>query len=220
MVLDTEQPALETYRPSRTRALWAIGLLALTGAALLYQAFVVATGIAMTANLESVTDADIDRWASAFDSAGLLVSAVSIAAAVAFLAWLSRAVENTPALGGGSPDFSPREAIGWWFVPIANFVRGYQIVADLWQRMGGGSTRLVLVWWILWLGSEAVGLAFGVLPAPTTIEAVQTRLALEGVSLVASAIAAGLGIWIIRQTEQLIRARATGAPAPTLQPAG
>jgi hypothetical protein len=51
-----------------------------------------------------------DRNTSSVSSFGLVVV---IAAALLFLAWLSRSVENVPPLRGGTPKESPRALIIW-----------------------------------------------------------------------------------------------------------
>ncbi|TAM56094.1 MAG: DUF4328 domain-containing protein, partial [Chloroflexota bacterium] len=89
---------------------------------------------------------------------------------VAFLAWLSRTVEITPALGGGKPVDSPSWAIGWWFVPIACLWKPYAVVRDVWKRLATASRRggseLVLGWWLLLLGAPiAISVAGGTFDA-------------------------------------------------------
>ena len=51
-----------------------------------------------------------------------------LAAAIAFLMWIFRASQNLPRLGAVGQRFSPRWAVGWWFVPIMLLFRPYQAI--------------------------------------------------------------------------------------------
>jgi Cof subfamily protein (haloacid dehalogenase superfamily) len=90
-------------------------------------------------------------------TAGLVMSLV---AAIAFLAWLSRTVDNIPVLRGGTPSVTPLWSIGWWFVPIANLVKPYQIVREVHDRLGAGAESrgdwVIPAWWITFLVGRAV----------------------------------------------------------------
>lgn len=81
--------------------------------------------------------------------------ALTVLAAIAFLAWLSRTVDNTPVLRGGVPSVTPRWSIGWWFVPLANLVKPYQIVREVHDRMGIGAMSrgdwILIAWWLVFL---------------------------------------------------------------------
>lgn len=82
-----------------------------------------------------------------------------ILGAVAPLAWLSRLVENIPALGGGTPTSSPRGAIGWWFVAIAILCRPDRIAADARRRLAPSAAEAL----------TGLVLAGGCSPDPTTL---------------------------------------------------
>ena len=90
------------------------------------------------------------------------------AAAVVFLSWLLRTVDNVPLLGAGRPSVTPRWSVAWWFIPLANLVKPYQIVRDLHDRMaintstGGG--WIVLAWWVGSVLGNAIFLAASLLP--------------------------------------------------------
>jgi hypothetical protein len=67
---------------------------------------------------------------------------------------------DRPGARGGTPRRSPREAIGWWFVLIANLFVPYVIVRDVHVRLqtpsrrGGGA--FVLAWWLLFIVGDVV----------------------------------------------------------------
>ena len=83
--------------------------------------------------------------------------------------------------------------------------------------MRGGGSQIVLLWWLLWIGTTFIDRAVGALAdTVTSFEGYRTMLAIEAVSLVASAVGAGLAVWIIRETERRIAARANPSMSATL----
>ena len=53
--------------------------------------------------------------------------------AVAWLVWQSRAYRNELAMGIRDRRFPPRDAILWWLIPIASFVKAKQVMNDIWR---------------------------------------------------------------------------------------
>ena len=164
--------------------------------------------------------------AEAFDATTGAIAAVSIlvlvVTAIAYLAWLSRAVENAPALEAGTPPHSPRGAIGWWFVPFANFVVPYQIVADLHDRLGATMTAdrarpLLLAWWLTWIGGNLLGTAAG-RAGSDTIDQLRTQYLVTMVSDAINIVAAVLAILVIRRILEREEVRATAKEI--LEPSG
>ncbi|MFN2484642.1 MAG: DUF4328 domain-containing protein [Candidatus Limnocylindria bacterium] len=92
---------------------------------------------------------------------GVVGFGVWVGAALTELAWLSRSVDNTWYLLGGTPYWSPSWSIGWWFIPGANLVMPFMVVHDLNRRMARGiqpaKTWLLIVWWV---SGFAIGIAF------------------------------------------------------------
>src|SRR5207302_6246087 len=84
----------------------------------------------------------LPKEANNFDRSTALVVFGSLGAqllsAISYFAWVSRTVDNVPVLGGGRPSVTPRWSIGWWFVPIANLVKPFQIVRELHDRLAIG----------------------------------------------------------------------------------
>ncbi|MEP7105704.1 MAG: DUF4328 domain-containing protein [Chloroflexota bacterium] len=55
-----------------------------------------------------------------------------IACAISVPAWCHRVYRNLPALGVHATRFTPGWAAGWWFVPLFNLVRPYQVLREIW----------------------------------------------------------------------------------------
>lgn len=91
----------------------------------------------------------------------ILVYAVTV---VFFLLWIHRAYRNLPALGAAGLKFSPRWAVGGFFVPFLNLVRPFQVMGEIWQASSAAADPrsdtdwkdvpipvLLRVWWGSWL---------------------------------------------------------------------
>jgi hypothetical protein len=171
------------------------------------------------------SDAELNGYFESANSADGLVLLALVGTAIAFIAWLSRSVENVPPLGGGVPSESPRYAIGWWFVPIAFLWKPYTVVRDTWDRLaptgrasGGG---LVVAWWIAWIAGGMLGRVVQSLAnaSEATLDDAKTFFSVAALSqlmLVGSAICA---FFVVREMQRRAdeRALALGLEAPTAQ---
>src|SRR5206468_7874885 len=128
-LLAGQPPSVATarYRPSARRARVVIWLLAvstlLAGIGLATDVY----GISLVQRAidGALTSQEAKRFVDASSTISLAVLLAFLATAIAFLAWLSRAIDNVPALGAGRPSASPRWAIAWWFIPFANLGMPY-----------------------------------------------------------------------------------------------
>ena len=84
-----------------------------------------------------------------------------IANVVLTFIWLYRANANIRTLGKRHLNFSPRATIIWWFIPLANLIAPYQIVAELWrhslnmvQNKNYRRTGILLIWWLCFISSN------------------------------------------------------------------
>ena len=84
--------------------------------------------------------------------------------AIFFLLWTYRSYRHLSALSDRNLRFSPGWAVSWYFVPIMNLFRPYQVMKEMWKEIdpdadpsrpeeGKGRTGSPLLkgWWGLWL---------------------------------------------------------------------
>jgi hypothetical protein len=143
----------------------------------------------------------------------------SLAFAIAFLVWLHRATANLEALGAPALSISPSWAVGWFFIPVANFWVPYQAVAQLHRRsfeLAGEAPPPPrygfadpLLWWLCLLLSAAAGiLAAAAIPEIRSVADVKTVIAL---SVVSEAAVVPAAFSLIRLAKAVTAAQATAA---------
>jgi hypothetical protein len=168
---------VEPYEPLRTRAYVAIGFLA----ANIVTHLIAAVSKFMQIDLlykvmEGLTDVTRAQLL-ANDTRETVVQIVVlvnfVAAAVVFLVWLYGAYKNLRPLGA-NPDTTPGWVVGYFFIPILNLFRPFQVFQEIWRESdpetvtaagvrpmhafvaGSSKSLLVVVWWGLWLLSNIV----------------------------------------------------------------
>ena len=201
------------WRSARTRARWAMLFVGLVTLVIGLEVAVFVHGFSFVDRFGRVPLAEVSAWQRNLNTVSGLYLVSIVPAAIAVLAWLSRVVDNIPALTGTDPWVTPRWSIGLWFVPLANFVAPYRIVADAWRRLAirpaERGTELVIAWWILWFGGGLVGQFLGRTAGPAlTAAAFNSFLTWATGTLIANAVAGFLLIWIIRTIERRSVARA------------
>jgi hypothetical protein len=87
--------------------------------------------------------------------------------AIVFLSWVYRVHANAHALGAEKMRYTPGWAVGWYFVPIANLFRPFQVMRETFQAShpdyGPRNWRqapvptVVAFWWALWIVGNVVG---------------------------------------------------------------
>lgn len=206
----------ETYRSGRTRYRVAIALLAVTGVILLLSALHDLRGFDLIRDAEAGTlsDSDVTRYDEATQIYASLYVIAFIATAVAYLAWLSRTVDNVPKLTAELPEVTPRWSIGWWFVPIANLFKPYQIVKNvnslLSTEVASTGNALIIAWWVAWLVAGVGGAILFRLPEPATLEELNTWFTANLAVDLTSVVAAVLAILVVRQIQSRADSRAAG----------
>lgn len=99
-------------------------------------------------------------WGYVFVYAGPFLFFIQV---ILFCFWIHRANSNARALGAERMSFTPGWSVGWFFVPIMNIFRPYQVVREIWNSSGPGADSggndvsapiVIKVWWGLWLISS------------------------------------------------------------------
>jgi hypothetical protein len=85
----------------------------------------------------------------------------SVVFVVIFCVWIYRANYNARQIGTTGMKFSPGWAVGWYFIPIANLWKPYQVMCEIWQVSAGPASwqhqprgSIVPLWWTLFLLSN------------------------------------------------------------------
>jgi hypothetical protein len=214
----------ESYKSASTRARVVVILLAITALVLAWTALFHASGFDLIAQAEAGTLTD--QEAADFDTATQALAGTFliffVATAIAYLAWLSRTVDNIPHLTGELPMVTPRWSIGWWFVPIANVFKPYQIVKDAATRLAPNPSSaehgVILTWWLVWIASGLLGTIVSRLPEPETLNDLTTWFAANLIADVVLVVAAILAIIVVRRVQSLANDRA--AAVATIGAAG
>jgi hypothetical protein len=221
------QPAVDpkavvgTYRSSSDRAFAAQVLIVLT-------VFVTAASKIVGADVVSrLIDGDVEG-ANASQTLLLLLGGAGFASAVvavaAWSAWLSRLVDNIPALGLGWPNVTPSAAFIESFLPGVNLFRVPAIVRDVMNRLEGGprGDALIAAAWLGLVGGVVVPRFARYIAGPLTLEsqdAAATLGLLAGqVGLGLTIVGATFLIVLIRQVEGLADGRARAETAPAVAP--
>ncbi len=91
---------------------------------------------------------------------GLLQVGMAGVSAVLLLRWIYCANANVRIMGATGLRFTPRGAILWYFIPLANLWKPYQAIKEIWRAsMDPGNWKQVKVpgllplWWTLAIGS-------------------------------------------------------------------
>ncbi len=110
---------------------------------------------------EGISDAEASLNDLREQAIGILAVVVAIISGVVFLRYLARANHNAGALGAEGLSATPGWTIGYFFVPILNLYRPYQILQEIWQasapEAGPWKNRpgLALIGW--WWGLRLIG---------------------------------------------------------------
>ena len=156
---DLRSPSGGSFQSGHNRAMWTMGLIALSMA--LSLAGVGAWGVHLGSIGSFERGAKTVQQLQDSKDLGLGVEAwvaISIGiAAIPWLLWQFRAHANLRALGVSGLKYSPGWAVGWWFVPFANIVVPFLVMRELWKAsdpdassldwIGRRATALLGLWW-------------------------------------------------------------------------
>lgn len=152
------------YQSAKTRANWAFVGLGLYVAAAAFNILATLNEIELLRQIDegeyvSLTDAETSDTLVA--TAGLLVIASIVGATIAFCSWIHRSNRNLRTLTQEPVRFSPGWSVGWFFVPVMNLFRPFQVMNEIY-RLSHAERRgspLLGIWWGLWLVGGYVGWA-------------------------------------------------------------
>ena len=149
-----------------------------------------------------------------------------LGAGIAFLMWLHRVVSNNGALGALGLRFTPGWAVGWWFIPFANFVRPAQVVEEAWHAASTlprstptPSPWLVRLWWGAWILTNViagVAITLGARTASALHDETVALIVGQAVGMIAALLAIAV---VVRLTSRQHEKRRGAAPvmSPVLQ---
>jgi hypothetical protein len=225
-------PVVPFFRSGSTLALWARIGIALNMLALLLMIVADAGRVNITSRIisgegVSLVDAqasdDFVRLSSVLELGTLLL------AAVAFSLWIHRATSNGPALGGAQLRFTPGWAVGWFYVPIANLFRPFQVVSEVWrtsdprvgmttaeQRAAMKVSPLVTAWWTLFVLAALISRYVFFSIRSDTADSLHGAAIADIVGSVSLIVAGILAVALVGaiDTRQTQKHLATLAPAP------
>lgn len=81
---------------------------------------------------------------------------IGLSLCVLFLRWIYKTTQFLHQFGREMPRFTPGWSVGWFFIPIANVFKPYQVMKETWRLSHPGShvgNGLLNLWWFLWIAS-------------------------------------------------------------------
>lgn len=151
----------------------------------------------------------------------LLHLGAMVGSIIAFMMWLHRSYRNLGALPGVFPKWTPAWAVGYFFIPFLNLVRGYQVMRELWTSSAepdsaDARSSVIGWWWGTWILSGIASRVIAITATGSTRAAVD-RIHGETVGNMANEvmmIVPGLLIiYIIRRVIQMQATKSSTQPA-------
>jgi hypothetical protein len=156
-----------------------------------------------------------------------------IALAVTFLMWVHQTHRNLPALRATGLKFTPGWAVGWYFMPLANLFRPYEVMREIYNASapadapdGGDAWRayrapiVVKLWWVsLLILGFSNGIVAQAAPKARELADYQVTAVASAVVSIFSIVASLPAIWLVwtltrRQEKRAEIITATNPPLP------
>ncbi len=141
---------------------------------------------------------------------------IFLATVVVFCLWTYRAAANAKLLSSLPMRISPGWAVGWYFVPFANFWMPFRGMREIWMRSAWPPKKYAPValnlWWILWI---AVSFLNGAVNRNAPTENLNILATFEAIAGIVSAIwliPTALLIWIVLRVQAMQVAKHTANP--------
>lgn len=146
---------LERYKDLEVRGIVAAGLLVIALLTICIAIFFQAEAIYLTQRELEGQAINIQDWMTNNEyqtDAMQVLLAGFVLAAIGFLSWLHHAAANLSALRLSTeypPQTTPALAVIWWFVPVANLVKPYQVMREIARRSSVAKQVywLIPLWW-------------------------------------------------------------------------
>lgn len=170
---------------------------------------------------------EVAAWGLTLFGIALFLVAATITSAVLFLMWIHRAYRVLEENGVPGLKHTPGWAVGWWFIPIANLAKPYEVVKEVFERSERNqpsasmsftaqkeSSWIVGAWWLVWI---TACLATNVSSFMTSFNHSAEQYILSNWLGIAATVlfilAGGLAIMVVRDIDNRQR-RAFGSNAP------
>jgi hypothetical protein len=118
---------------------------------------------AQSSNLLTTYYRRLVTFENSFSVVTLLLLPLSLLVIVLLLFWVYRCARNLRALGCEGLKYTPGWAVGWFLIPVANFVMPILVLAELWkasdpitgtQDWQNDSQPLTpIFWWLVYMGT-------------------------------------------------------------------
>ena len=187
------------YKSARTRAVMATIALSLILANIVLFVWITLNYNAVVGLLGD--EKTLESWST------LLSLTLLSGGVLSFLLWFARSYRNLPALGAHELKYSPRSAVGWWFVPFASMVLPLLVAIELSRasdpsiRPNGRSERrqapfptLLLTWWVAFMAATILA------GLPISSQEVLWFAVLAGLEILAAGLAIAV-IWTVQLRE-------------------
>lgn len=148
------------YRSARSRGSWAQVFIGLSGIATVWSMAATFGEVHLLERIRDGLPVSAAEAAASYDRGATTATAslvTLVCSMVLFLVWLHRSVANLRSLEANEAPpsfrFTPGWAVAWFFLPIANLVRPYQVMRELYSRSNpaGYSSPLIGWWWASWI---------------------------------------------------------------------
>jgi hypothetical protein len=220
------------FKDAHGLAVWVMGLLAAVGLVTLVT--VVVEFILVRDLTGQIVGEEVVRTADRLQAWTWVQLVGILVTGLVWVIWQHRAQANLRALGASDVKYSPGWAVGWWFVPFANFVMPYNTMTELWKASGPHqgtawrmqpTTRLLPFWWGTWLLAAVISRAAAAIATDATgatdlqrmIQELTTSVRWSLAGDLVLVVSAALAILLVRDIDrrQADRRRlAAGGPQP------
>jgi hypothetical protein len=139
--------------------------------------------------------------------------AVYILAIIFFISWFRRAYYNLHAIPGSSPAYAEGWAAGWWFVPVMNLFRPYQIMREIWDGTQKVITHrldklyslnIIVIWWTAFIVMNVYGnITARISNSANNVDELLIATRLEMIGDVLTIISAFIAIIMVKRAQVL-----------------